>query len=87
MCVCVRLVCVCLFALLSLTCAAKLTQGLKKNVVVGIRFIEAWLNGSGNVAVDGVVEDSATAEISRSQVRCVAPPITSLSRSLSVTCV
>jgi len=42
--------------------------GLEKNVLVGIRFIEGWLSGWGNVVVDGMVEDSATAEISRSQV-------------------
>lgn len=35
---------------------------------VGLLFIEAWLNGRGVVVVKGAVEDSATAEISRSQV-------------------
>lgn len=43
-------------------------EGLKKNVLVGVRFIEGWLSGWGQVIVDGMVEDSATAEISRSQI-------------------
>lgn len=42
--------------------------GLRKNVLVGVRFMEGWLAGWGQIIVDGMVEDSATAEISRLQV-------------------
>ena len=35
---------------------------------MGVLFIASWLQGNGVVEVDGNVEDSATAEISRSQV-------------------
>ena len=35
---------------------------------MGVLFIASWLKGNGVVVVDGSVEDSATAEISRSQV-------------------
>ncbi|GCC30776.1 hypothetical protein chiPu_0009230 [Chiloscyllium punctatum] len=43
-------------------------HGLKYNIGVGILFIEAWLRGQGHFYFRGQVEDSATAEISRSQV-------------------
>jgi hypothetical protein len=45
-------------------------KGLEKNIVIGVAFIDAWLrdNAVGHFALDGCVEDSATAEISRSQV-------------------
>ncbi|XP_063586705.1 malate synthase-like [Penaeus indicus] len=42
--------------------------GLKHNVAVGILFIDSWLRGQGHYIYKGAVEDSATAEISRSQV-------------------
>ncbi|MDX6650535.1 MAG: malate synthase [Solirubrobacteraceae bacterium] len=42
--------------------------GLRGNVDVGIRYIAAWLRGSGAVAIDGLMEDAATAEIARGQV-------------------
>ncbi|WP_324786931.1 malate synthase A [Streptomyces sp. H51] len=42
--------------------------GLVNAVQVGIRYIEAWLRGSGAVAIFNLMEDAATAEISRSQV-------------------
>ena len=42
--------------------------GVKGNVSVAIRYIEAWLRGLGAVAIDNLMEDAATAEISRSQV-------------------
>ncbi|TRY54737.1 hypothetical protein DNTS_031263 [Danionella cerebrum] len=42
--------------------------GLRYNIAVGILFIEAWLSGRGHFFYLGKVEDSATAEISRSQV-------------------
>src|SRR4029079_1561686 len=42
--------------------------GVKANVSVAIRYLEAWLRGLGAVAIDNLMEDAATAEISRSQV-------------------
>ena len=42
--------------------------GVYANVSVAIRYIEAWLRGLGAVAIDNLMEDAATAEISRSQV-------------------
>jgi malate synthase len=42
--------------------------GLRTNVSVGIRYIESWLRGNGAAAIDNLMEDAATAEISRSQV-------------------
>nr|XP_057919511.1 malate synthase-like [Doryrhamphus excisus]XP_057919512.1 malate synthase-like [Doryrhamphus excisus]XP_057919513.1 malate synthase-like [Doryrhamphus excisus]XP_057919514.1 malate synthase-like [Doryrhamphus excisus]XP_057919515.1 malate synthase-like [Doryrhamphus excisus] len=43
-------------------------HGLKYNIAVGVLFIHAWLCGKGHFYYRGQVEDSATAEISRSQV-------------------
>jgi malate synthase len=43
-------------------------QGLRTNVSVGIQYIEAWLRGSGAVPIFNLMEDAATAEISRAQV-------------------
>lgn len=43
-------------------------QGLQDNITVGILFIDAWLRGQGVFVLKGAVEDSATAEISRSQI-------------------
>jgi malate synthase len=43
-------------------------QGLRTNVSVGIRYLDAWLQGVGAAAIDNLMEDAATAEISRSQV-------------------
>lgn len=43
-------------------------QGVRDNVSVAIRYLEAWLRGHGAVAIDNLMEDAATAEISRSQV-------------------
>ncbi|AWW36920.1 malate synthase A [Streptomyces cadmiisoli] len=42
--------------------------GLVNAVQVGIRYIEAWLRGTGAVAIFNLMEDAATAEISRSQI-------------------
>jgi malate synthase len=43
-------------------------QGLRTNVSVGTRYLDAWLHGVGAAAIDNLMEDAATAEISRSQV-------------------
>lgn len=42
--------------------------GLRNNIKVGIQYVEAWLNGNGCVPLYNLMEDAATAEISRSQV-------------------
>ncbi|MER6998831.1 malate synthase A [Streptomyces sp. NPDC000410] len=43
-------------------------EGLRNAVQVGVRYIEAWLRGLGAVAIFNLMEDAATAEISRSQI-------------------
>ncbi|MEZ5004660.1 MAG: malate synthase A [Chitinophagales bacterium] len=43
-------------------------EGIKKNIDVGIQYIEAWLRGNGCVPIYNLMEDAATAEISRTQV-------------------
>jgi malate synthase len=42
--------------------------GLRMNVDVGIQYLEAWLRGNGAVPIYNLMEDAATAEISRAQV-------------------
>lgn len=42
--------------------------GVRENVSIGIRYIDSWLRGIGAAAIDNLMEDAATAEISRSQV-------------------
>ncbi|MGN6325329.1 malate synthase A [Pseudolysinimonas sp.] len=42
--------------------------GVRTNVSVALRYLEAWLRGTGAVAIDDLMEDAATAEISRSQL-------------------
>jgi malate synthase len=43
-------------------------QGLRHNIDVGIQYMAAWLSGNGCVPIYNLMEDAATAEISRSQV-------------------
>jgi malate synthase len=43
-------------------------QGLRTNINVGILYIEHWLGGTGAAALYNLMEDAATAEISRAQV-------------------
>lgn len=43
-------------------------QGLRTNISVGLQYIEAWLRGFGAVPIFNLMEDAATAEISRTQV-------------------
>jgi malate synthase len=43
-------------------------EGLRGNVSVGIQYLQAWLAGNGAVAIHNLMEDAATAEISRSQI-------------------
>jgi malate synthase len=42
--------------------------GVRANVSVGTRYLDAWLDGVGAAAIDHLMEDVATAEISRAQV-------------------
>ena len=43
-------------------------EGLRLNIRVGVQYIEAWLRGQGCVPLYDLMEDAATAEISRAQV-------------------
>ncbi|MFY9580874.1 MAG: malate synthase A [Gaiellaceae bacterium] len=43
-------------------------EGVRLNVSVGIQYIASWLNGVGAAAINNLMEDAATAEISRSQI-------------------
>jgi malate synthase len=42
--------------------------GVRTNVSVGARYLDSWLHGVGAAAIDNLMEDAATAEISRSQI-------------------
>ena len=42
--------------------------GLRSNISVGLQYIDSWLRGTGAAAIFNLMEDAATAEISRSQV-------------------
>ncbi len=42
--------------------------GLRTNVSVGLQYLEAWIGGNGCVPINNLMEDAATAEISRAQV-------------------
>ena len=47
----------------------KITEaGLRTNVSVGIQYLESWLRGNGAAAINNLMEDAATAEISRTQL-------------------
>jgi malate synthase len=43
-------------------------EGLRRNVRVSLRYLEAWLEGRGCVPIDHLMEDAATAEIARAQL-------------------
>ena len=43
-------------------------KGVRTNIEVGIKYIAAWLSGRGAVPIHNLMEDAATAEISRSQI-------------------
>ena len=55
-------------ALLELPAGVRTEAGLRMNIGVGIRYLEAWLRGQGAVPLYNLMEDAATAEISRTQV-------------------
>ncbi len=50
------------------TPGARTEAGLRTNVSVALQYLAAWLGGSGAVAINSLMEDAATAEISRSQI-------------------
>ncbi len=55
-------------ALVAVPEGTRTVAGLRHNVRVGIQYLEAWLGGNGCVPLYSLMEDAATAEISRSQV-------------------
>ncbi|AIZ64501.1 malate synthase [Hymenobacter sp. DG25B] len=61
-------------------------EGLKLNIDVAIQYIESWLRGNGCVPIYNLMEDAATAEISRAQVwQWVHTPGTTLTDGRAVT--
>ncbi|MBZ9599290.1 malate synthase A [Streptomyces erythrochromogenes] len=50
------------------TSAPPTPQGVRANVAVALRYFDAWLRGHGAVALYGLMEDAATAEIARVQL-------------------
>jgi len=47
----------------------KVTEaGIRANIAIGLRYLESWLRGNGAAAINNLMEDAATAEISRSQL-------------------
>jgi len=50
------------------TTGAVTEAGLRNNISVAIQYLERWLAGTGAVAIFNLMEDAATAEISRSQI-------------------
>jgi malate synthase len=54
--------------LLEVHTGTKSENGMRENIRVGVQYIEAWLRGRGAVPLYNLMEDAATAEISRAQV-------------------
>ncbi|CUS22839.1 LAQU0S07e01288g1_1 [Lachancea quebecensis] len=44
------------------------TAGIRQNLSIGLQYMEAWLRGSGCVPINNLMEDAATAEVSRCQL-------------------
>ncbi len=61
-------VCVTAADLLRVPRGTRTDEGLRLNARVGIQYLEAWLRGNGCVPLYNLMEDAATAEISRAQV-------------------
>ncbi len=55
-------------ALLEVHEGTRTEEGVRQNIRVGVQYIEAWLRGRGAVPLYNLMEDAATAEISRSQL-------------------
>jgi malate synthase len=54
--------------LLEIHQGTKTEAGFRENIRVGVQYIEAWLRGRGAVPIYNLMEDAATAEISRAQI-------------------
>jgi malate synthase len=54
--------------LLKVHAGERTEAGLRENIRVGVQYIEAWLRGRGAVPLYNLMEDAATAEISRAQI-------------------
>ena len=54
--------------LLRVPTGTRTEAGLRHNIRVGVQYLEAWLRGNGCVPLYNLMEDAATAEISRTQV-------------------
>jgi malate synthase len=55
--------------LLNMNVPGKVTEaGIRKNLDIGLSYMEAWLRGLGCVPINYLMEDAATAEVSRSQL-------------------
>ena len=55
--------------LLNMNVPGKVTEaGIRKNLDIGLSYMEAWLRGVGCVPINYLMEDAATAEVSRSQL-------------------
>ena len=54
--------------LLELHEGTKTEEGFRHNIRVGVQYIAAWLRGRGAVPIYNLMEDAATAEISRAQI-------------------
>jgi malate synthase len=54
--------------LLEVHAGTRTENGMRENIRVGVQYIEAWLRGRGAVPLYNLMEDAATAEISRAQV-------------------
>ncbi len=54
--------------LVKVPAGARTEKGLRQNIDVGVRYLEAWMRGIGCVPLYNLMEDAATAEISRTQV-------------------
>ncbi|MFJ2742398.1 malate synthase A [Streptomyces sp. NPDC087440] len=47
---------------------APAAEGVRTHVALALRYFDAWLRGTGAVALNGIVEDASTAEIARAQI-------------------
>jgi malate synthase len=54
--------------LLDVPTGTRTESGLRQNIRIGVQYLEAWLRGLGCVPLYNLMEDAATAEISRTQV-------------------
>jgi malate synthase len=55
--------------LLNMNVPGKITEeGIRKNLNIGLGYMESWLRGVGCVPINYLMEDAATAEVSRSQL-------------------